>query len=289
MTHSRVGIVILSPTFFAKNWTQYELGALLRRESSDPASLIIPIWHGVDAEEVRRASPQLADRLALSTAAGLPAVVRGIERALQRLGGGQAPVPAAGTAAERHQPAAARLLPGRRIPIISWLRKHDRITVGDYIAIAFIDGDRDRHRAGLLIATREAGAQHTTAIVEPAIASNREDHPVLCQSAGAASSHRVRRRSPRLARLRRPARKRSRRRPDPYPYGTRRPVSCVAPNQSGTIPSAYGLYLIAGGRWRHEYVVADTMSWETVGATTTPNMDLASAPVVPRDASPSRS
>jgi hypothetical protein len=278
MTHSRVGVVILSPTFFAKNWTQYELGALLRRESSDPASLIIPIWHGVDAEEVRRASPQLADRLALSTDAGLPAVVRGIERALQRLGGGQAPVPAAGTDAERHQPAAARLLRGRRIPIISWLRKHDRITVGDYIAIAFIaavlagvaiaiaaalDSSSQPVKPGHSTPRRSSTQRSTQTARTTRSSASRQEQQVVIEYADDHRDSPVYAGPPGNA-VGVPTR---------IPYGTRMPVSCVAPNQSGTMPSVHGLYLIAGGRWRHEYVVADTMSWETVGATTTPNID----------------
>ena len=66
--------------------------------------------------------------------------------------------------------------------------------------------------------------------------------------------------------------------PGRIPYGTRVLVSCVAPQQSG-MSSVSGLYLIASGRWRNAYVVADTMTnGGPVGNTTTPNVD----PRVPR-------
>jgi hypothetical protein len=61
--------------------------------------------------------------------------------------------------------------------------------------------------------------------------------------------------------------------PGRIPYGTRVFVSCVAPQRSG-MSSVSGLYLIASGRWRDDYVVADTMTnGGPVGNTTTPNID----------------
>lgn len=64
---SRFGVVILSPSFFAKGWTNHELDGLVTRTVAGEQSML-PIWHDVTAENVRDYSPSLADKLALSTA-----------------------------------------------------------------------------------------------------------------------------------------------------------------------------------------------------------------------------
>jgi Domain of unknown function (DUF1883)/TIR domain len=65
---SRFGVVVLSPNFFAKNWSQYELDGLVTREMSGDEQIILPIWHNVSREEVVSYSPALADKLALKSA-----------------------------------------------------------------------------------------------------------------------------------------------------------------------------------------------------------------------------
>lgn len=67
LTHSRFGIVVFSPAFFAKNWPQYELDGLVAREMTG-GKVILPLWHRVTKDEVMRYSPSLADKLALNTA-----------------------------------------------------------------------------------------------------------------------------------------------------------------------------------------------------------------------------
>ena len=64
---SRFGIVVLSPSFFAKNWPQYELDGLVARESMG-GKVILPLWHKVSKDEVLSYSPTLADKVALNTA-----------------------------------------------------------------------------------------------------------------------------------------------------------------------------------------------------------------------------
>lgn len=68
LRNSRFGIVILSPSFFEKNWPQYELDGLVAREASGDNKVILPLWHKVSKDEVLNYSPPLADKLALSTA-----------------------------------------------------------------------------------------------------------------------------------------------------------------------------------------------------------------------------
>jgi hypothetical protein len=67
LANSRFGVVILSPSFFAKNWPQYELDGLVQREMAG-GKVILPIWHKVSKNEVLSYSPSLADKLAMSTA-----------------------------------------------------------------------------------------------------------------------------------------------------------------------------------------------------------------------------
>ncbi|MDQ0985891.1 DUF1883 domain-containing protein [Streptomyces sp. V2I9] len=63
---SRYGVVILSDSFFVKGWTNHELDGLVTRSVAGEQSLL-PIWHDLDADGVRRYSPSLAGTVAMST------------------------------------------------------------------------------------------------------------------------------------------------------------------------------------------------------------------------------
>jgi hypothetical protein len=76
LSHSRYGIVILSPFFFKKNWPQRELDGLAAREDSEGHKVILPVWHNVDHEYVVKYSPTLAGRLASKTEEGLEVVLK---------------------------------------------------------------------------------------------------------------------------------------------------------------------------------------------------------------------
>jgi hypothetical protein len=67
LANSRFGIVILSRSFFAKDWPQYELDGLVTRSVSGEQTLL-PLWHNITKDEVVKQSPSLADKLARSTA-----------------------------------------------------------------------------------------------------------------------------------------------------------------------------------------------------------------------------
>lgn len=64
---SRFGVVVISPHFIRKQWTQYELDSLVAREI-DSGKVILPIWHKITKDEVMAFSPHLVDKLALNTA-----------------------------------------------------------------------------------------------------------------------------------------------------------------------------------------------------------------------------
>jgi TIR domain len=64
---SRVGLVVLSPSFIAKGWTNYELDGIVTRTVSGE-QILLPIWHNITKQQVIDFSPSLADKVARSTA-----------------------------------------------------------------------------------------------------------------------------------------------------------------------------------------------------------------------------
>lgn len=75
LIYARFGVVVLSPAFFAKNWPQYELDALIDREMSGADRVLLPVWLDVDHKSVSAYSPALANRHAALASRGLDAVV----------------------------------------------------------------------------------------------------------------------------------------------------------------------------------------------------------------------
>jgi hypothetical protein len=66
LARSRFGVVVLSHSFFAKNWPQYELDGLVTREMTGE-QVILPLWHRITKSEVMAESPSLADKVARNT------------------------------------------------------------------------------------------------------------------------------------------------------------------------------------------------------------------------------
>lgn len=64
---SRFAVVVLSPSYFAKGWPQYELDGIVTLSVAGKQNLL-PIWHDLGYSEVVAKSPSLADKLARSTA-----------------------------------------------------------------------------------------------------------------------------------------------------------------------------------------------------------------------------
>src|SRR5690554_819219 len=67
LKNSTYGIVVLSESFFSKEWPQRELDGLFAREVNGE-KVILPIWHKISKNEVLKYSPIIADMLALNTA-----------------------------------------------------------------------------------------------------------------------------------------------------------------------------------------------------------------------------
>ena len=69
LSHSKFGIVVLSPSYIApdKYWTKAELDALFSLESVN-GKMLLPIWHHLTKQEVMAFSPIIANRKAMTTA-----------------------------------------------------------------------------------------------------------------------------------------------------------------------------------------------------------------------------
>jgi predicted ATPase len=80
----RYGVVVLSASFFRKAWPKRELETLIARETSDGHDLLLPVWHGVTANEIEQFSELLADRKGIPTSGGLEPVIAAIQRVLRR-------------------------------------------------------------------------------------------------------------------------------------------------------------------------------------------------------------
>lgn len=64
---SRFAVVVLSPSYFAKGWPQYELDGIVTLSIAGKQNLL-PIWHDLGHAEVMAKSPSLADKFARTTA-----------------------------------------------------------------------------------------------------------------------------------------------------------------------------------------------------------------------------
>lgn len=67
LANSRVGLVVLSPSFIDKGWTNYELDGIVSKTVSGE-QILLPIWHNITKQQVIEYSPSLADKVARSTA-----------------------------------------------------------------------------------------------------------------------------------------------------------------------------------------------------------------------------
>lgn len=76
LASSRLGVVVLSPSFFAKSWPHWELDGLVQRELAATDPVIIPVWHGVTHADILSYSPPLADKVAIPSSGGPDEVAR---------------------------------------------------------------------------------------------------------------------------------------------------------------------------------------------------------------------
>ena len=79
---SSYGVVVLSPSFFTKNWPQAELDALFAIEMSGKKA-ILPVRHGLTHQQLLAHSPTLAGLLATDSAIGIQAVAEQIRQVVR--------------------------------------------------------------------------------------------------------------------------------------------------------------------------------------------------------------
>ncbi|WP_250690175.1 toll/interleukin-1 receptor domain-containing protein, partial [Erysipelothrix aquatica] len=70
LINSKFGVIVLSPSFFEKGWTDYELRSLTNKEIGNK-KVILPVWHDITREEISAHSLFLADKFAIPTNLGL--------------------------------------------------------------------------------------------------------------------------------------------------------------------------------------------------------------------------
>lgn len=66
LINSRYGILIISKAFLEKQWTEYEYRSLLSKEENGK-KIILPIWHNITKDEIKKYSLYLSDKIALDT------------------------------------------------------------------------------------------------------------------------------------------------------------------------------------------------------------------------------
>jgi hypothetical protein len=83
LSHSQVGVVILSRSFFAKQWSRWELSGLTARQIAGEENVILPVWHDLELDDVRSYSPPLADLVAVRSGDGVRAVADAVGRVVR--------------------------------------------------------------------------------------------------------------------------------------------------------------------------------------------------------------
>lgn len=63
LINSSFGIVVLSPSFFSKDWPDYELRSMLSKEIGNK-KVILPVWYNITLDEIKEHSLYLSDKLA---------------------------------------------------------------------------------------------------------------------------------------------------------------------------------------------------------------------------------
>ena len=66
IANARFGIVVVSKNFLGRPWPEHELQGLVSRDIEEDLR-ILPIWHGVNKQQVLAFSPSLSDKFAIDT------------------------------------------------------------------------------------------------------------------------------------------------------------------------------------------------------------------------------
>lgn len=83
LAKSRHGVVVLSHNYFAGDWPKRELHALWGQEDGQERR-ILPVWHNITEDEIRRYDRFLADNWGIPTDKGTDFVVRKLVHAMKK-------------------------------------------------------------------------------------------------------------------------------------------------------------------------------------------------------------
>lgn len=75
MKESVYGILLISPAYLKRGWTNYEMDTLLR-DNIEKNKKLLPIWHNVTKEELEELHSGLAGIVAIKSDAGLPEIIK---------------------------------------------------------------------------------------------------------------------------------------------------------------------------------------------------------------------
>jgi hypothetical protein len=76
-------ILVLTPNFLSnEGWSKREYDSIFTREIVEQKKVILPVWHGILAEDVYQFSPILADRVAVQWSLGVEEVARKLLEAI---------------------------------------------------------------------------------------------------------------------------------------------------------------------------------------------------------------
>ena len=67
LINSRFCIVVLSPDFIQKYWTNYELNGIFQKASDSNENILLPIWHRVTMGEIKKYNLSITDTMAMNT------------------------------------------------------------------------------------------------------------------------------------------------------------------------------------------------------------------------------
>lgn len=123
VSHSQVGVVILSRSFFAKRWSRWELSGLTARQIAGEQNVILPVWHDLEVDDVRSYSAPLADLVAVRSENGVRAVADAVGRVVRMRAAGAEREDALevvdGSTRARPRPRRAAALGGLAIAAVS--------------------------------------------------------------------------------------------------------------------------------------------------------------------------
>jgi hypothetical protein len=81
LSRSQFGLVIISPEYINKKWTNAELNAIFSKESNH-SKVLLPIAHRMAYTEIQNTFPLLADKLFVSSELGISQVADAVEKCI---------------------------------------------------------------------------------------------------------------------------------------------------------------------------------------------------------------